>query len=201
MAIIVDDKPAGPPKQYPLPSEGMKPIVLADVEELGIQQNEYYGPRREVALTWVIGEQDPEGNFFVIRRTYTASLNEKSNLFADVKDMIGKVPPSSIDIESLIGTANLGVIKHAAGTGRNAGKTFANIKAFLALRPGETFTVPKDFVRAKDGGKYGKLPKTRDNVQPRGAGVNVGGSTANVAGAGRQATPPPQEIADEDIPF
>src|SRR5205823_1304883 len=109
MAIIVDSKPAGTPKEYPLPAEGMTLVVLADVEDLGVQQNEYYGARREVRLTWVLNQKDPEGNYFVLGRNYTASLNEKSNLFADVKDMIGKTPPESMNVEDLIGTVNQGV--------------------------------------------------------------------------------------------
>src|SRR6266576_542536 len=198
MAIIVNSKPAGPPKEYPLPAEVMNLIVLADVEDLGVQQNEYYGARKEVRLTWVLNQKDPEGNYFVIGRNYTSSLNEKSNLYADVKDMIGKVPPEEMDIEGLIGTVNQGVIKHSPGKKgtKNEGKTFANIKAFLAPRPGETFAVPKDFVRGKDGGKFGKLLRTRDN-QPQ----HQSRTTPPVQKASTATQAPVQQVADEDIPF
>lgn len=153
----VDDKPNGPAKQYPLPSEGLHLLVLADVADLGVVQNQHYGARREVALTWVVNEQDKEGNYFAIRRTFNAAMSEKSNLFAVITHMYGKNPPKSLDLETLIGKVNNGVIVHTEGKAgtRNAGKKFANIKAFLAAKKGETFAIPKDFVREKDGGKYG----------------------------------------------
>lgn len=192
MGIIVNDQPAGPPKKFPLPSEGVQLIVLADVEDLGIQENEQFGPRREVALSWVINEQDTEGNYFVIRRRYTASMNPGSNLFADIRDMVGKNPPAELDLERLLGHVNLGAIKHAIGTrGRNAGKTFANITTFYTPKPGDKFAIPKDFVRAKDGGFYGRPKKQQ---QPR-------GSAAVAGGTGKPAPASAPELADEDIPF
>ncbi len=193
MGIVVDDKPAGPPKVYPVASEGVALVVLADVEDLGVQQNQFYGARREVRLTWVVNEKDPEGNYFVISRKYTASLHEKSNLFGDVKDMIGRTPPTSLDIETLIGTVNSGVIKQVDGKDKNEGKKFANIKAFLAPRAGEMFAIPKDFVRGKDGGKFGRAQQQRGSSTQTRTAANV--QTA----ATRQA--PAQEVADEDIPF
>ena len=108
--------------------------------------------------------------------------------------MLGKVPPVPYDLEMLIGTANLGVIKHnKAESGRSAGKTFANIISVLALKPGQTFAVPKDFVRGKDGGSYGKLPRAKGaNSQPR---------TAAGASTQRTVPAPAPEVADEEIPF
>lgn len=204
MALIVTDQPAGPRKEFPIPAEGTSLIVLADVQDLGIVQNEYYGSRKEVALSWVINQKDPDGNFFVIRRSYTASVHEKSNLYADLRDMLGRNPKSSEDLESFLGQVNIGVIKQVKGTGKNEGKTFANIKAFLSAGD-QKFAIPADFVREKDGGKYGKAPRTRDNGTVRGAGVNVGGNNATSAnapaGTTRQVAPPPPEVSDEDIPF
>lgn len=201
MALIVTDQPAGPRKEFPIPSEGTVLIVLADVQDLGVVQNEYYGSRKEVALSWVINEKDPDGNFFVIRRSYTASVHEKSNLYADLRDMLGRNPKSSEDLESFLGHVNIGVIKQVKGTGKNEGKTFANIKAFLAAKPEDKFAVPADFVREKDGGKYGKAPRTRDNSGPvRGSGVNVGGNAVS-ANTQKPTAPPPQEVDDSDIPF
>jgi hypothetical protein len=106
--------------------------------------------------------------------------------------MYGKQPPKSLDIETLLGHVNQGVIAHAdgkAGT-RNAGKKFANIKAFLTAPKGTAFAIPKDFIREKDGGKYG-----RKLQQKRGAGAVAGAS------ASKPAPAPEPEVADEDIPF
>lgn len=191
MAIISDDKPLGPKKEYPIASEGVVLIVLADVEDLGIQNSELYGPKPQVRLTWVVDEKDPEGNYFVIARTFTNSLHEKSNLYPIVMDMLGKRPPVPYDLEGLLGKVNLGVLKQKKETkGKYEGRTFTNIVSFLNPKQGQTFGVPKDFVRGIDGGKYGKLPQSRTPA-PTQATV-----------ATRQAQlPPQQEVADEDIPF
>jgi hypothetical protein len=197
MALIIDDKPTGPPKEYPIASEGPVMVVVADVEDLGIQNDDLYGPKPKIRLTWVLDEKDPEGNYFVIRREFTASMHEKSNLYPVVQDILGKVPPVPYDLENLVGKSNLGIIKRKLSTkGKSNGKTFANIVSFLTAKPGQSFAVPADFVRGKDGGVYGKLPQSRNsqpNQQPRTAAP-----TQRVAPAQPVSK---QEIADEDIPF
>lgn len=194
MAVVIDNKP---PKEYPVASEGVSLIVLADVEDLGVQPG-FYGAKPQVRLTWVIDEKDPDGNYFVISRTFTASMHEKSNLFPVVQDMLGSKPPVPFDLEKLLGRVNLGVIKRTKITDENNkhfGKTFANIVSFLTPKPGQTFAVPSDFVRGKDGGKFGKLPQTRNNNQPQ-------QQSRTAAPAQRPTTAPAApEVADEDIPF
>src|SRR5208282_827763 len=195
MAIVSDNKPVGPAKEYPIASEGAVMIVLADVEDLGMQNTEKYGPKPQVRLTWVVDEQDAEGNYFVIRRAFTNSLHDNAFLYPVVKDILGKVPPVPYDLELLIGKSNLGVIKHAGSEkGRSAGKTYANIATILTAKSGVTFAVPKDFVRGKDGGSYGKLPRTNNSgpaQQPRTA-----------APAQRANTAPAAPVEDsEEIPF
>ena len=200
MAVMSDNKPLGPKKEYPIASEGVTLIVLADVEDLGIQASGQYEPKPQVRLTWVLDEKDPEGNYFSISRTFTNSLHEKSNLYPVVTDMRGSVPPVPYDLEDLIGRNSLGVIKRKLITdknNKNFGRTFANITAFLTPKPGQTFSVPKDFVRGKDGGKFGKLPQTRDNNQPQ----QNSRTAAPQATAPKPAPAPVQEVADEDIPF
>jgi hypothetical protein len=193
MALIIDDKPTGPPKEFPIASEGTTMVVIADVEDLGIQNDELYGPKPKIRLTWVLDEKDPEGNYFVIRREFTASMHEKSNLYPIVQDTLGKTPPVPFDLENLVGRSNLGVIKRkVAEKGKNKGRTFANIVNLFAPKPGQSFAVPADFVRGKDGGVYGKLPQSR-NSQSRTAAP-----THRVAPAQPVSQ---QEIADEDIPF
>ena len=195
MAIISDNKPVGPAKDYPIASEGVALIVLADVEDIGMQETKN-GFKPQVRLTWVVDEQDPEGNYFVIRRQFTNSLHENALLYPVVKDMLGKIPPTPYDLELLIGKYNLGVIKHnVAESGRSAGKTFANIISVLTAKPGQKFAVPADFVRGKDGGVYGKSPRngagSTPNQQPR---------TAAPAQQANTRPPAAPEVADEDIP-
>jgi hypothetical protein len=197
MAIISDNKPVNGGKEYPIASEGLTLIVLADVEDIGMVMTESYGPKPQVRLTWVVDEKDPEGNYFVIRRAFTNSLHENSQLYPVVKDILGKVPPTPYDLELLIGKANYGVLKQTVSSkGASAGKKFTNIVSFLAAKPGQTFAVPSDFVRGKDGGVYGKAKTARNNnsgpaQQPR------------TPAPAQQASPAPvaQQVADEDIPF
>jgi hypothetical protein len=196
MAIISDSKPLNGGKEFPIASEGLVLIVLADVEDIGMVMTEKFGPKPQVRLTWVVDEKDPEGNYFVIRRAFTNSLHENSLLYPVVKDMLGKVPPTPYDLELLIGRVNYGVLKQTVSTkGASVGKTFTNIVSFLAAKPGQTFAVPADFVRGKDGGVYGKL-KTRTNnsgpaQQPRTPAPAQQASTVPVA----------QQVDDTDIPF
>jgi hypothetical protein len=194
MAIISDNKPLNGGKEFPIASEGLVLIVLADVEDIGMVMTEKFGPKPQVRLTWVVDEKDPEGNYFVIRRAFTNSLHENSLLYPVVKDMLGKVPPTPYDLELLIGRVNYGVLKQSVSTkGASAGKTFTNIVSFLAAKPGQTFAVPSDFVRGKDGGVYGK-PKTRNNSGPA-------QQPRTPAPAQQASAPAAQQVADEDIPF
>jgi hypothetical protein len=194
MAIISDNKPVGPQKEYPLASEGAVMIVLADVEDIGMKETRN-GFKPHVRLTWVIDEQDGDGNFFVIRREFTNSLHENSFLYPVVKDILGKVPPVPYDLELLIGKFNIGVIKHnEATTGRSKGKTFANIETILKPKPGTSFAVPADFVRGKDGGSWGR-PAKKGNAPQQQSRTAAPAQRANTKPA---AAP---EIADEDIPF
>lgn len=195
MAIISDNKPVGPAKEYPIASEGVALIVLADVEDIGMKETKN-GFKPHVRLTWVVDEQDPDGNFFVIRSEFTNSLHENARLYPVVKDMLGKIPPVPYDLELLIGKFNLGVIKHnTAESGRSAGKTFANIISIMTAKPGQKFAIPADFVRGKDGGSYGKLPRKQSSApsqQPRTQATTQRPNTAPAAAP---------EISDEDIPF
>ncbi len=196
MAIISDNKPVGPAKEYPIASEGVALIVLADVEDIGMQETKN-GFKPQVRLTWVVDEQDPEGNYFVVRRQFTNSLHENALLYPVVKDILGKVPPVPYDLELLIGKFNLGVIKHnVAESGRSAGKTFANIVSILTAKPGQKFAVPADFVRGKDGGVYGRKPQTRTANAPAQAP-----RTAAPAQRANTAPAAAQEVDDQDIPF
>lgn len=181
-------------KEYEKPAEGVVTGVLADVADLGIV-NGFYGDKPKVRLSWVIDQKDSEGNFFVVSKTYTASLHEKANLYADVKDMMGKVPPVPYDIELLIGQVNTLVLKKETATkGQHAGKDFVNIKAFLAAKTGTAFSVPAGYVREKDGGVYGRPKQSNQGQQQQ---------QSRTPAPAQQAAPaaPVQELADEDIPF
>lgn len=197
MAIISDNKPLGPSKQYPIASEGVAAIVLADVVDVGIEQTDN-GPKPKVELYWVVDEKDAEGNYFVIKRKFTNSLHEKSNLYPIVVDLLGGVAPAPLpyDLEQLIGRANMGVIKHANGKGNNADKKYANIASMLPLKPGQAFTVPTGYIRAKDGGQYGRK---RERNQQQASRTPAPSQSQQATAQAQQ--PANQQVADDDIPF
>jgi len=179
-------------KEYEKPAEGVALGVLADVADLGLIDGPY-GAKPKYRFSWVIDQKDSEGNYFVVSKTYTASLHEKSNMYADVKDILGAPPSVPYDVELLIGKVNMLVLKkETATTGKYAGKDFVNIKAFLSARPTDRFAVPAGYVREKDGGQFGRPPKQNNSQQqPRTAAPAQRPTTAPAA----------PEVAGEDIPF
>lgn len=176
-------------KEYEKPQEGIVLGVLVDIADLGFIDGPY-GSKPKYRYSWVIDQKDSEGNYFVVSKTYTASLHEKSIMYADIKEMKGAPPPVPYDVERLLGHMNLLVLKkETATTGKYAGKDFVNIKAFLKAPAGSKFAIPADYVREKDGGQYGRL--RTNNQQSR-----------TPAPAQRQNTAPAAPVvADEDIPF
>lgn len=196
MAIISDNKPLGPSKQYPIASEGVAQIVLADVVDIGLEQTEN-GPKPKVELYWVVDEKDPDGNYFVIKRKFTNSLHEKSNLYPIVLDLLGGVKPAlPYDLEQLLGRANMGVIKHAKGRGDNADKTYANIASMLPLKPGQSFAIPPGYIRVKDGGQYGRK---RERNQQQASRTPAPSQSQQATAQAQQ--PANQQVVDDDIPF
>jgi len=188
-------------KEYEKPQEGVALGVLADVADLGMVDG-FYGAKPKVRLTWVIDQKDTEGNFFVISKTYTASMHEKATLYADVKDILGSVPPVPYDIELLIGRVNTLVLKKETATqGKYAGKDFVNIKAFLAARSGDKLVIPADYVREKDGGVYGRARQNNQGNNTQQAPRTPAPQPRTSAPAQQNTKPVAPEVADEDIPF
>jgi len=174
-------------KEYERPQEGIVLGVLADIADLGYIDGPY-GSKPKYRYSWVIDQKDSEGNYFVVSKTYTASLHEKSIMFQDIKEMKGAPPPVPYDVERLLGHVNLLVLKkETATTGKYAGKDFVNIKAFLKAPAGSKLAIPADYVREKDGGQFGRKKNNNQNQQSRTAPA-------------QQSAPAP-EVADEDIPF
>lgn len=85
----------------PMP-EGIVPAVIVDVRELGIITGQF-GPRYTVAVEFA----DAEGNkasrlYNGNAETKELSLHEKSNLYGDLKTLLGEVPEEIGDIEALL---------------------------------------------------------------------------------------------------
>lgn len=165
-------------KEYEKPTDGLYDAVLADIVDLGLVQTQY-GSKPKVRIVWLLSALDSEKNNFRVMQQVTASMDERSRLFATVKDIIGKEPTVPFETEDLIGHNNQLLIQQATVNG----KTFANVKAILQAKPGVKIAVPSGFVRDKD--------KKNQNQQSQGQAQS---QRTAVAAA-------PVEVADEDIPF
>lgn len=146
MAIIAT-KPQG--GNFTKMAEGMNPAVIFQVEDLGLQpvnpaivaknraqrQKEGGDPNsvattvHKVRINWnnEAGEQ--------VSRSYKLSLHEKSNLYKDVKAILGAEPGDAFDLEGLVGVQNQLLINHE--TSRANGKTYANIAAITKPAKGQ----------------------------------------------------------------
>jgi hypothetical protein len=177
---------SGSAKVYEQPKGGLYEGVLADVIDLGLVEG-MYGVKPRTRLIWFLNAADSEGNFFRVQKSYNAVLHEKSNLYADVRDMLGAAPSIPYELDNLIGKNFQLVIVPAT---KKDGTPCVNVKAILSPKPGQSFQIPADFVRNKD-----RKAQTQSNPAVRPATV------ASAKPAASAPVAPPVEAADEEIPF
>jgi len=181
---------SGSNKVYEQPKGGLYEGVLADVIDLGMVQG-MYGIKPRTRLIWILNATDSEGNFFRVQKSYNAVLHEKSNLYADVRDMLGAAPSIPYELDLLIGKNFQLVIVPAT---KKDGTPCVNVKAILAPKSGQNFQIPADFVRNKDRQNQ---PPQQNSVAPRPATT----APAKSAAPAQAPAAPPVETADEDLPF
>ncbi len=180
---------SGSNKVYEQPKGGLYEGVLADVIDLGMVQG-MYGIKPRTRLIWILNATDSEGNFFRVQKSYNAVLHEKSNLYADVRDMLGAAPSIPYELDLLIGKNFQLVIVPAT---KKDGTPCVNVKAILAPKSGQNFQIPADFVRNKDRSKT-QQPNTQ-------AARPATAAPAQPAASVQAPAAPPVETADEDLPF
>lgn len=163
--------------------------VLADVIDLGLVEG-MYGIKPRVRFIWILDAKDSEGNYFRVQKSYNAVLHEKSNLYADVRDMLGAAPSIPYELDNLLGRNNNLLLTDAK---KKDGTPCVNVKAILAAPAGSDFKVPADFVRNKDRAKT-----QQSNTQ---AARPANTAPAQPAAPVQAPAAPPVEVADEDIPF
>lgn len=174
MAFIVKDS-GGDFKPCP---GGQHQVVCVDVVDRGMVTGEY-GTKHMVQLRWETADQDTERNPpgpYLIVRSYTASLHEKSKLRADLEAWRGRPftaqELAGFDVETVIG-AN-GLMQVIQRTGNN-GKVFANVQAIMGLPRGMPKIEPSPtYVRVKDrpdpngheptGSEYDAPPPDDDDI-------------------------------------
>lgn len=128
---------AGGGGDFPVPPKGNWPAVLVAMIDLGTQQHEYNGERREahdVFLVWELEteEDDGEAKRFFVGRDYTLSLNEKANFRKIVGKLRGKEigADEEYDCLQVLGKGCMVELDHK--TSQNE-RTYAKIKEISSL--------------------------------------------------------------------
>lgn len=163
MSPLVAETKAG--KDFELPKEGTVQAVLAEVRDLGLVDSVYNGVAKKthkVLFRYQLAELDTEGQPKRVYERFTLSLHEKAGLRKRIKQMFGKEPPTTLDLETIIGTNINLVIVHNENP-KNPEKPFANIAAVLKLAPG---TPKLEIVKIAP-------PKVKAEVASAGAGTAV----------------------------
>jgi len=170
-------------KPFEVPDSGEFVGVIADFVDVGPVPTAY-GIKNKVRIVWVLDKNDSEGKPYNAIQQVTASIHEKSGLYAIVKSILGTAPVVPFESDVLIGLSRkLFILKEE--NPNNPAKPFANIKAIMPLPAGVApLAIPAGFVRAKDKAK------------------NY--NTAGTAGTATPATPAAQaaqEAADAAVKF
>lgn len=135
MPIVAEAKGG---KNFELPKEGTVQAVLAEVRDLGLVDTTFNGKTKKthkVLFRWQLAELDSEGQPKRAYERFTLSLHEKAALRKRVAQMFGKEPPTTLDLEKIVGTNVNLVIVHAPNA-KDASKPWVNIAAVLRLAPG-----------------------------------------------------------------
>jgi hypothetical protein len=103
-----------------------------------------------LAIVWEIDKSMADGRPFLVRKRFTASLHEKSNLHRDLKSWRGRAfTPQELagfDIENVLGASCQLLISHT----ERDGTTFANVAAVMRAGLGQKLKPSGNYVRHKD---------------------------------------------------
>lgn len=145
MALIAKDK--GGSDYEPL-NTGMHHAVCYGIVDLGTQSGGKFEPKRKVAFLWEVPserikfEKDGEKKDLPrgISALFTLSLSSKSKLRPMLESWRGRPfteeELSGFDLKSVLGANCFINVVHQAGTGPNAGKTYANVASVNPLAKG-----------------------------------------------------------------
>lgn len=125
------------------PEDGMYDAVLVDVVDLGVVEGQF-GPKQQVNLVWELNAMTSSGVPFTVRRRFTPSLHERSNLFKTLNSWLGSVP-DELDLEDLIGDACRIVVRNV----QSSNGTFPNVENVLKAGP-TPYRASGGYVRVKD---------------------------------------------------
>ena len=132
-------------RKHPQPSNGWHCAVLADIEDLGMQDSAF-GEKHTLRLTFLVDEKDPNGELFRITDLCSASPHVESKLTKYARVLLGGDPGDDLETEDLLGRCCRLETEVKANI---KGKAYARIIASAPLQPGESGpAIPLNFQRA-----------------------------------------------------
>lgn len=148
MAIIA----RAPESKFAPAPEGLHQAVCVDVHDLGMQTTPW-GDKHKIFIAWQIEQVNEDiGKRFDVRKQYTLSLSEKSNLRRDLECWRGRKfteeELQGFDLEKLLGAnCQLQIVQKLT----DEGKTYANVQAIVPYNAklGPKLQ-PQDYTRMKD---------------------------------------------------
>lgn len=147
MAIIARE----PESKFTPAPEGLHQAVCVDVVDLGLVKGPF-GEKHKVEIRWQIDAVNADtGRRFDVRRWYTLSLHEKSNLRKDLETWRGQKFTADelkgFDLERLIGVnCQVQVIHNLS----DEGKTYANVQAIVPAPAKVPKLAVQDYIRERD---------------------------------------------------
>jgi hypothetical protein len=155
--------------------EGVHNAVCVDVVDLGVLETPW-GSKHKLRIVWEVEAKMDDGRPFTVRRQFTASLHEKSELCKCLKSWRGrpftKEELAGFDTEKIVGASAVLVVGHD----EKDGNCWANVTA-----------VSKATKKLEPSGKYVRV-KDREENQPGN-------------GQGGESELPGSEAGYESVPF
>jgi hypothetical protein len=130
-------------KKYEKPEEGVYDAVLADIENLGIQQLTYEGTTKSVPMcrfVYFLDAADSEGRQFRLTERFSIGFHKKNSLVKRLANF-GLVGVRGFDSDQLVGTTGRLMVVHNGD--------FANVSKFTP-KAGLDVYVPEGFKRAPE---------------------------------------------------
>ena len=133
----------------PIPA-GVQPAVCVAIHDLGTQEGFKGKPQHKLAIVWELEERRNEGDFagqrFIVTKTYTSSLNERSNLSKDLESWAGKTftadqRENGFDLKVFLNrTCNLNLVEKTSSSNR----VYANVAGITGLHKGQQKMKPEN---------------------------------------------------------
>ena len=148
MSLVLSDNR----KSFAPPPEGLLHVVCVDVVDLHIVEGPF-GAARKVQIVWQTADTDEEGRRYLICRTYTASLHEKSKLRPMLEAWRGKKFTAEelkgFDIDKLAAAGVNGQVQVVHKL-RGDGTMGYDVQAVVPAPKGVPMLKPVDYTRKKD---------------------------------------------------